>query len=120
MRGLYLTAAVACTLAGIGCRSAQSYKPSQALAPGTLLIHFTTKIEGPVDLLIDDVRIPVARTKKKSTTLTVMGLSTGVHRYFISSPQNAFGPDHGQIELPADQGIYLVNFAQHLNAVLYG
>ena len=120
MRGLYMTMAAVCILAGTGCRGARTFKPSHALAPGTLLIHFTTKVEGPVDLLIDDVRLPVARRKKKNTNLTVTGLSAGPHRYFISSPGNAFGPDHGEVVLPPDRGVYLVNFSQHFKSVLYG
>lgn len=121
MRGLRLLAVLACITIGFGCRKAHTFKPSHALAPGTLLIHFTHKVEGPVDLLIDDVRIPVQqRKKKKATNLTIAGLAAGRHRYFISSPRDAFGPDHGEVELPRDQGVYLVNFSQHYNAVLYG
>jgi L-2-hydroxyglutarate oxidase LhgO len=50
----------------------------------------------------------------------VSGLAAGTHRYFLSSPKDAFGPDHGEVAMPQDQGIFLVNFAQHFNAVLYG
>ena len=120
MRGLRLLAAVACITIGIGCRKAETFKPRQPLPTGTLLIHFTNKVEGPVSLLIDDLRIPVVRNKKRVRNLVIRGLSAGRHSYFISSSRDAFGPDHGEVTLPQDDGIYLVNFSQHYNAVLYG
>ncbi len=120
MQGLRLLAAVACITIGIGCRKAETFKPQRPLSAGTLMIHFTNKVEGPVDLLIDDLRIPVLGNTKKVRNLVIRGLSAGRHRYFISGPRDAFGPDHGEVELPQDQGIFLVNFSQHYNAVLYG
>lgn len=120
MQGLRLLAAVACITIGIGCRKAESFKPQHPLSTGTLMIHFTNKVEGPVELLIDDVRVPVGRSKKKVGNLVIRGLSAGRHRYFISSPRDAFGPSHGEVELPQDHGIFLVNFSQRYNSVLYG
>lgn len=120
MQGLRLFTAVACLTIGLACRKPETFKPQHPLAAGTLMIHFTNKVEGPVDLLIDDVRIPVQRSKKKVRNLVIRGLSVGRHRYFVSSPRDAFGPDHGEVDLSADRGVFLVNFAQHYNAVLYG
>jgi hypothetical protein len=120
MQGTRLLTVAACLALGIGCRKAEPFKPQQPLSVGTLLIHFTAKVEGPVELLLDDVRIPVANSKKKVHNLVVRGLAPGRHRYFISSPRDAFGPAHGEVELPQDRGTFLVNFSQHYNAVLYG
>lgn len=120
MRVLSLLAAGACITIGLGCRKAEAFKPQQPLAVGTLLIHFTNKVEGPVDLIIDDLHIPVVRHKKKVRNLVIRGLAPGRHKYFLSSPRDAFGPDHGEVELPQERGIFLVNFSQHYNAVLYG
>jgi hypothetical protein len=120
MQGLRLLAAVACITIGLGCRKAQAFKPQHPLSAGTLMIHFTNKVEGPVDLLVDDLHIPVLWNKKKVRNLVIRGLAPGRHRYFISSARDAFGPDHGEVELPQDRGFFLVNFSQHYNAVLYG
>lgn len=122
MRGFQpLTAMAGIVLVAVtGCSKAKVFAPSHPLPAGTLLIHFTKPVDGPIDLLVDDVRIPVTAPKKKAQNLTISGLAPGTHRYFISSPREAFGPDHREVTLPADQGIFLVNFAQHFNAVLYG
>ncbi len=120
MQGLRLLTAVACITIGMGCRKADTFKPQSPLSAGTLMIHFTNKVEGPVDLLIDDLRVPVSPSKKKVRNLVIRGLSPGHHRYFIFGSLDAFGPDHGEVELPQDQGLFLVNFSQHYNAVLYG
>jgi hypothetical protein len=88
-----------------------------------LLIHFTSQVEGPIELIIDGVRVPVAtpkKKKKKTQNLVISGLEPGGHRYFLSSPREAFGPDHDVVDLPADRGIFIVNFAQRFNSVLYG
>jgi hypothetical protein len=122
MRGFSPLATVACLtiLAGVGCSKAQAFKPSGPLPPGTLLFHFTSKVEGPVELVIDGIRIPVSPNKKKVPNMVISGLAPGVHRYFLSSSRDAFGPDHGEVDMPQAQGIFLVNFAQHFDAVLYG
>jgi hypothetical protein len=120
MQGSRLLAIAACLVVGIGCRKAEPFRPQHPLSVGTLLIHFTAKVDGPVDLLLDNVRVPVAGSRKKVANLMIRGLAPGRHRYFISSPRDAFGPAHGEVELPQEQGIFLVNFAQHYNAVLYG
>lgn len=122
MRGFQPLAAMAgiALVAMTGCSKAKVFTPSRPLPAGTLLIHFTKPVDGPIDLLVDGVRIPVTAPRKKAHNLTISGLAAGNHRYFISSPREAFGPDHGDVTLPPDQGIFLVNFSQHFNAVLYG
>jgi hypothetical protein len=115
-----LSAVVACITMGIGCQKAEVFKPQHPLSTGTLMFHFTNKVAGPVDLILDDVHIPVLQSKKKVRNLVIRGLSAGKHRYFLSSPRDAFGPDHGEVELPQDHGIFLVSFSQPYNAVLYG
>ena len=117
---LRLSAVVACIMVGIGCRKVEPFKPQHPLSAGTLMFHFTNKVEGPVDLILDDLHISVAQNKKKVRNLVITGLPSGRHRYFLSSPRDAFGPDHGEVELPQDNGIFLVNFSQPYNAVLYG
>lgn len=122
MQGFRSLVAIAClaALSGAACSKPKAFKPERPLPAGTLLFHFTRKVEGPVDLTIDGVRIPVPRHKKAIRNLIISGLSTGQHRYFLSSPRDAFGPDRGDIQLPKDQGTYTVLFAQHFDAVLYG
>lgn len=107
-------------VAGSGCSKKVSMKPPRPLAAGTVMIHFTGKVQGPVELLIDGTRIPVPPSRKPSRYLVVSGLSTGHHRYFLASPMDAFGPDRGEFDMPQDRGVYFVNFAQRYKATLYG
>lgn len=107
-------------LAGSGCSKKISMKPPRPLAAGTVMFHFTNKVQGPLELVIDDTRIPVPPSRKPSTYLVVSGLSVGRHHYFLASPMDAFGPDRGEFEMPQDRGVFLVNFAQRYNATLYG
>jgi hypothetical protein len=44
----------------------------------------------------------------------------GKHKYFLSSQKDAFGPDQGEFEVEANKGTFLLLFAQHFDAVLYG
>jgi hypothetical protein len=122
MRGSLSIAAVTCLaiLAGIGCSKTHAYQPSGPLPAGTLMFAFTNSVAGPVELTIDDVRIPVAQNKKKASKLVISGLPAGTHHYFLSSPRDAFGPDHGDVLMPRDSGVFLSNFAQDFKAVLYG
>ena len=94
--------------------------PKKALPAGTLALRFSRDLKGPLDLSIDDVRIPVTVVKKKGNTVVVSGLSVGLHRYFIASPQEAFGPAGGEASLSEDRGVYEIVLAQRLNAELYG
>lgn len=122
MRVSQRLAVLACIaiLSGIGCRKLKPFAPPRPLPPGTLMFHFTSKVQGPVDLAIDGTRIPVETAKKKAANLVISGLPIGKHRYFISSPKDAFGPDQGEVDMPADKGMFIVSFAQHFDAVLYG
>ena len=94
--------------------------PSKPLPAGTLALRFSRDLKGPLELTMDDVRVPVTQAKKRGNTLVVTGLSTGLHRYFLTSPQDAFGPAAGEASLSEDRGVYEVVLAQHLDAVLYG
>ena len=94
-------------------------QPKQALPAGTLALRFSRDLKGPLDLTVDGVRLPV-ETPKKGNTLVIRGLSTGLHHYFIASPQEAFGPAGGEASLSEDRGVYEVVLAQRLKAELYG
>ena len=94
-------------------------QPKQALPAGTLALRFSRDLKGPLDLTVDGVRLPV-EAPKKGNTLVIRGLSTGLHRYFVSSPQEAFGRAGGDASLSEDRGVYEIVLAQRLNAELYG
>ena len=93
--------------------------PKKPLPAGTLVLRFSRDLKGPLDFTLDDVRIPV-EVKKKGNALVISGLSTGLHRYFLSSARDAFGPAAGQVSLSEDSGVYEIVLTQHLNAELYG
>lgn len=107
---------------GVACSNKVATKPTKPVPAGTVLFQFTRKIQGPVDLTLDGVRIPVEALKKnkKARRLIVSGIPAGKHRFFIYSPRDAFGADQGEFELVGSQGVYLVTFAQSFNSVLYG
>jgi hypothetical protein len=112
-------------LAVIGCNRPKAIhsvaKASPVSVPGgTLTLAFTRKVLGPLELSLDGVRIPVKQSLKGGKTLVVTGISTGRHRYFVESNRDAFGPDQGELEMSATQGVYYVIFAQRFEAVLYG
>lgn len=92
----------------------------KALPAGTLVLRFSRELKGDLELTLDDARIPVTVAKKKGNALVITGLSTGLHRYFLSGPQDAFGPAEGEVSVPDDRGVYEVVLAQRLDAVLYG
>lgn len=94
--------------------------PPKPLPAGTLVLRFSRELKGPLELTLDDVRTPVAVAKKKGNALVISGLSTGLHHYFISGPQDAFGPAGGEVSLADDHGAYEVILAQRLSAELYG
>lgn len=108
--------------AGVACSKKAVTRPTKSVPAGTVLFQFTRKVRGPVELTLDGVRIPVESLKKgkKAKSLLLTGLAPGKHRFFLSSPRDAFGPDQGEFESTATQGVYLVTFAQAFNAVLYG
>jgi hypothetical protein len=97
-------------------------KPSKPIPAGTVRFEFTRKVQGPVELTLDGVRIPVEGLKKgkKANSLIVTGIANGKHKYFLSSPRDAFGPDQGEFEATIAQGAYIPTFTQAFDAVLYG
>ena len=101
------------------CRKIPLTSP-KALPAGTLVLRFSRDLKGSLELTLDDVRVPVIAEKKKGNALVITGLSVGLHRYFLSGPQDAFGPAGGQVALPDDRGVYEIVLAQRLNAELYG
>lgn len=103
----------------VACRKIP-LEPKQALPAGTLALRFSREIKGPLELTLDDVRVPVETAGKKGNVLVVTGLSVGLHRYFLSSARDVFGPAAGQVALPDDRGVYEIVQAQELNAELYG
>jgi len=116
-----IVAAALILVAGLACKKVTS-KPTKSVPAGTVLFEFTRKVQGPVELTLDGVRIPVeaARKNKKARSLVVTGLPAGKHRFFLYSPRDAFGPDQGEFEVTGTQGVFLVTFAQAFDAVLYG
>jgi len=109
-------------MGGVACSKKVATKPTKPVPAGIALFQFTRKVQGPVDLTLDGVRIPVEATKKnkKARRLVVTGIPAGKHRFFIYSPRDAFGADQGEFEITGTQGVYLVTFAQSFKAVLYG
>jgi len=112
-------------LAVLGCNRPKAVHSVAKASPvnvpgGTLTLAFTRKVLGPLELSLDGVRIPVKQSPKGGKTLLVTGISEGRHRYFVESNRDAFGPDQGELEMSASQGVYYVVFAQRFEAVLYG
>ena len=112
-------------LSVLGCNKPKAIHSVAKVAPvnvpgGTLTLAFTRKVLGHLELSLDGVRIPVKQGAKGGKTLSVTGISAGRHRYFVESNRDAFGPDQGDLEMSASQGVYYVVFAQRFEAVLYG
>jgi hypothetical protein len=103
-----------------GCGKPRPIAPKRPVPAGSVLVQFNRKVTGPVELTIDGVRIPVDQKIKKGRHLTITGLAAGKHSYFLLSPREAFGPDQGDLVLPADKGIFVFTFSQSFNSVLYG
>ncbi len=108
--------------AGVACSNKVATRPTKPIPAGTVLFQFTRKVQGPVELTLDGVRIPVEPVKKgkKAHSLVLTGIAAGKHRFFLYSSRDAFGADQGEFETTAAKGVYLVTFAQTFNAVLYG
>jgi hypothetical protein len=70
--------------------------------------------------MVDGARIPVQQLPKSATSLQVKGLAAGKHRYFLTSQRETFSPDSGELDLPADKGLYQITLTQRLDSVLYG
>lgn len=122
-------AGMALLLAGLGCTKPAVLKPPKPVPPGTVLIQFTRPVKDSVELTLDGTRVPVEiRTTQRrfwqknpgGGNLWITGLQPGKHRYFLSSPTLAFGPDQGEILVTAEEGTFLVAFSQTFKAVLYG
>lgn len=101
------------------CRKIPLTSP-KALPAGTLVLRFSRELKGSLELTLDDARVPITAEKKKGNALVITGLSTGLHRYFLSGAEDAFGPAGGEVSMPDDRGVYEVVLAQRLNAQLYG
>ncbi len=118
-------------VATVGCRRGDVTMPTKKVPTGIVRIEFVNQkgaissrfrrtVAGPVDLAINGTRIPVEQDAKGGSALEIRGLPVGKHRYFISSPQDAFGMDQGEFEVVAGTGTYVLLFNQKFNAVLYG
>jgi hypothetical protein len=111
-------------LVGMGCGKPHPIVAKQPVPSGTALFYFTQKVQGPLDLTIDGIRIPVEKagrkSKKKCRHLEVSGLSQGPHRFVLMSPLEAFGPDQFELELGSGRGEFKVIYAQNMKSVLYG
>jgi len=94
--------------------------PSHPIPAGSVVFRFTRVVNGPVELNLDGARIPVQQSAKAAISLQVKGLAPGKHRFFLTSQRETFSPDMGELDLPADKGIYQVTLTQRLDAVLYG
>ena len=103
----------------LGCRKIP-LTPKTPVPSGTAILRFTRKVHGPLELSLDGTRIPVAQYPKGAESLVIKGLAPGKHRFFLSSAREIFSPDLGELDMPADQGIYQVVLTQKFEAVLYG
>ena len=122
-------AGMAMLLVGLGCTKPAVLKPPKPVPAGAVLIQFTRPVKDILDLTLDGIRVPVEATASKrsfwrkdsgSSNLWISGLPPGKHKYFLSSPHLAFGPDQGEFLVSADKGTFLVAFSQTFKAVLYG
>jgi len=107
-------AAMVAVVAMLGCNEPKPVVPKRPLATGTLQMHFTRKVLGPLDITIDGVRIPIEQKKKKGRTLTISGLSEGKHTYFLVAYREIIGPDWAEFEIGSDTGVFQVHFVKRL------
>lgn len=103
----------------LGCRKIP-LTPKSPIPAGSVVFRFTRKVMGPVELSVDGTRLPVAPLPKGATSLVVKGLTPGKHRFFLTSQRETFSPDLGELDLPADRGVYQITLTQNLDSVLYG
>jgi len=103
----------------LGC-SKVPLTPSKPIPAGSVVFRFTRVVRGPVEFSLDGTRIAVQQHPKGSLSLHVNGLAPGKHRFFLTSQREAFSPDMGELDMPADKGLYLVTLTQQLDSVLYG
>ncbi len=103
----------------LGCRKIP-LTPKSPIPAGSVLFRFTRPVRGPVELSVDGTRIPVQQLPKAATSLVVKGLAPGKHKFFLTSQRETFSPDLGELDLPADRGVYQITLTQKLDSVLYG
>jgi len=103
----------------LGCQKVP-LTPSHPVPAGEVVFRFTRTVMGPVELMVDDTRIPVQQLPKGAISLQLKGLAPGKHRFFLTSQRESFSPDMGELDLSGGNGVYLVTLTQHLDAVLYG
>jgi len=103
----------------LGC-SKVPLTPRTPVPAGSVVFRFTRAVRGPVEFTLDGARIPVQQLPKGAISLQVKGLPAGKHRYFLTSQRETFSPDSGELDLPADKGLYVVTLTQKLDSVLYG
>ena len=103
----------------LGC-SKVPLTPRTPVPAGSVVFRFTRTVRGPVEFTLDGARIPVQQLSKGAISLQVKGLTPGKHRYFLTSQRETFSPDTGELDLPADKGLYVVTLTQKLDSVLYG
>ncbi len=103
----------------LGC-SKVPLTPRTPVPAGSVVFRFTRAVRGPVEFTLDGARIPVQQLPKGAISLRVKGLTPGKHRYFLTSQRETFSPDTGELDLPADKGLYVVTLTQKLDSVLYG
>jgi hypothetical protein len=102
-----------------GCKKVP-LTPSHPIPAGSVVFRFTRAVNGPVELIVDGTRIPVQALPKSAISLQVKGLAVGKHRFFLTSQHETFSPDSGELDLPADKGLYQITLTQRLDSVLYG
>jgi len=103
----------------LGC-SKVPLTPRTPVPAGSVVFRFTRAVRGPVEFTLDGARVPVQQLPKGAISLHVKGLTPGKHRYFLTSQRETFSPDTGDLDLPADKGLYVVTLTQKLDSVLYG
>jgi hypothetical protein len=103
----------------LGC-SKVPLTPRSPIPAGSIVFRFTKTVKGPVEFSLDGTRIPVQQLPKGAHMLHVKGLTPGKHRFFLTSQHETFSPDAGELEMPADKGIYQITLTQGLISVLYG
>ena len=106
-------------VAFLGCRKIP-LTPKTPVPSGTVVLRFTRKVVGPVELSIDGTRIPITKAPKGANSLVIKGLAPGKHRFFLASGREIFSPDSGDLDMPTDKGIYQIVLTQKFEAVLYG
>ena len=107
--------------AGLACGKPRPVLPHKPVPPGTILLMFTQKVQGPLDLTVDGLRVPVDnKAERKCKQLFITGLASGKHHLVLLSALEAFSPDQLDVEVTPGKGDFRVLFAQQFKSVLYG